>query len=52
MGGNGSRVPGKHVSRAPEGARLGAATAWLTFAASAVGLVTALLLLGLAFHGL
>jgi hypothetical protein len=45
MGGKGSRVPGKRASRAPEGARLAAATAWLTFAASVVGLLTALLAL-------
>jgi hypothetical protein len=47
MGEKGSRVPGKHASRAPDGARLAAATAWLTFVASVVGLVTALLALHL-----
>lgn len=52
MGGKVSRVAGKHESRAPKGTRLKAATAWLTFAKSVIGLVTALLLLALAMHGL
>jgi hypothetical protein len=39
-------VGGKHASRAPdEGSRLAAATAWLAFAASVIGLLTALLAL-------
>jgi hypothetical protein len=46
MGGDGSRVPGKHASRGPDREpRLAWVTAWLTFAASVLGLVTALLLL-------
>jgi hypothetical protein len=45
MGEKNSRVPGKHASRAPDGTRLAVATAWLTFVASVVGLITALLAL-------
>jgi hypothetical protein len=47
MGENGSRMPGKHASRdlGDPWSRLAAATALLTFAASVVGLVTALLAL-------
>jgi hypothetical protein len=47
VAGNEARRPGKHkASRGPgDGSRLAVATAWLTFAASVVGLITALLAL-------
>jgi hypothetical protein len=45
MGGKGSRVPGRHESRDPDGyrSRLAWWAAWLTFAASVISLLAALL---------
>jgi hypothetical protein len=43
--GAGARVPGKHATSDPVGSLVAMATAWLTFAASAMSLTATLLAL-------